>query len=107
VRADDAAGLPVPQQVGLYHVAAEAVLNARKHAGASRVTVDLAVDASGWRLDVADDGSGLGPDTRAGIGLNSMRERAEDLQATFEITESAEGGCRIVVAAMALAVEEA
>ena len=37
----------------------EAIQNAAKHSGASRVTVLLRQDGGRWRLDVTDDGSGF------------------------------------------------
>ena len=36
-------------------------------------------------LEIADDGNGLDPDRRAGVGLGSMRERAAELGGTCTI----------------------
>ena len=63
---------------------------------------------SGWRasagelrVEVADTGTGLAADRRPGVGLSSMRERAEELGGTFEVGSAARAaapssgrGCR-------------
>jgi signal transduction histidine kinase len=64
----------------LYRIAAEALSNVRKHARARHVSVDLAHEASGYLLRVADDGVGLssGRVTDPGdhFGVSMMTERA-------------------------------
>ncbi|WP_436697551.1 sensor histidine kinase [Nocardioides sp. BYT-33-1] len=77
---DPAAVLDTRHQIAVYHVATEALMNAYRHARAD--TVDLAVSApadGGVVLDVVDDGCGLGDAPRPGVGLSSMRERADEL----------------------------
>ncbi len=62
----------------LMAVLREALSNAARHAGASRVDVSVVV-ISGWlELTVVDDGAGLRSATRRG-GLDNMRQRAEAL----------------------------
>lgn len=65
----------------LYRVAQEALLNVTRHARALRVLVSLQDADGGVLLRVADDGTGFDPDligqTSGGLGLRSMRERAE------------------------------
>jgi two-component system, NarL family, sensor histidine kinase UhpB len=82
VRFEAACGGRLPPQVelALYRIAQEALTNAAKHAGASNVTVDLVREPSLVWLTVRDDGQGF--DSAAvspgrGLGLFSMRERAE------------------------------
>ena len=64
----------------LYRIAAEALANVRKHARARHVSVDLAHEASGYLLRVADDGVGLGGEREIGpnehFGVSMMTERA-------------------------------
>jgi signal transduction histidine kinase len=89
--------LDVAHQVGLYHVAAEALLNARKHTGAGQASVLLDVeDARRWTLSVADDGAGMVPGATRGIGLTSMRERAEELGATLQV-DTGDAGTTITI----------
>ncbi len=63
-----------------YRIAKEALINARKHAGAQHVTVRVAGYRAGLEVTVADDGVGLGPtavDPSPGHrGLFSMQDRA-------------------------------
>jgi signal transduction histidine kinase len=64
-----------------YRIAQEALANAVRHAGASRVTVVLEDRDRGVAIRVEDDGVGCAPDAlRArgrGLGLTAMRERAQ------------------------------
>ncbi|MBJ7356076.1 ATP-binding protein [Nocardioides sp.] len=77
--------LDIRHQIAIYHVAAEAVLNAYRHAGAARVELTVAAVDDGVSLDVVDDGLGVDPDARPGVGLQSMRERADELGGTLTI----------------------
>ncbi len=69
----------------IYHVAVEAVTNARRHARSNRIRVDLSRHASGdVRLKISDDGCGFDVTTvQGGVGLVSMRERAESIGAVL------------------------
>jgi len=66
----------------LYRIVQEAVVNARKHAQASSVEVEVASAAQGVTVRVRDDGIGFTPDPGATpepghLGLSTMDERAE------------------------------
>jgi signal transduction histidine kinase len=77
--------LDTRHQIAIYHVAAEAVLNAYRHAGAGRVEVSVAARDDGVSLDIVDDGVGVDPEARPGVGLQSMRERADELGGTLTV----------------------
>ena len=77
--------LDTRHQIAIYHVAAEAVLNAYRHAGATKVEMTVAAGEHGVALDVVDDGVGLDPAARPGVGLQSMRERADELGGTLTV----------------------
>lgn len=47
------------------------------------------------QLEIDDDGRGLAADTRHGVGLSSMRERAAELGGTFEIESSPGNGTHL------------
>ncbi len=103
--------LPAAVEVALYRIAQEAMTNVVRHAGARTCAVSLALDdeAAVLRLDVRDDGCGLpdartGAHLRAGVGLASMRERAEELGGSLNIEALPEGGT-VVRAELPLAVE--
>jgi signal transduction histidine kinase len=64
----------------------EALHNVVRHSRAKSVTIDLRVDGSRLELVVADDGVGFTPRRGAsGLGLRSLRERAERLGADLEL----------------------
>jgi two-component system sensor histidine kinase UhpB len=71
--------------LALYRIAQEALTNAIRHAGATRVRVTLRSDDDGVTLRVADDGRGVhGPVPGVG-GIAGMRERARLVHATLEL----------------------
>ena len=70
----------------LLRCAQEALTNARKHAGASRVGIELRSD----RIVIRDDGRGLGA-SPAGFGLQSMSARCAARGCRFRIDSSTRG----------------
>lgn len=93
--------LPAAVEVAAYRIAVEAVTNAVRHAQASRCDVRIRVDREGI-VEVADDGAGLAADPHEGVGLVSMRERAEELGGTLTV-EAASGRGTLVRAGLPLA----
>jgi signal transduction histidine kinase len=80
-------------EVTLLRAAQESLANARRHAGANRIDVNLTYFDDVVTLDVADNGCGFNPAEAAvsgGLGLRGMRERAEGLGGSLVI-ESAPG----------------
>jgi signal transduction histidine kinase len=85
--------LPAAVEVAAYRIGLEALTNVVRHANARACTVRLAANGTGaLDLEIADDGNGLDPDRRAGVGLGSMRERAAELGGTCTIEPRREGG---------------
>lgn len=78
----------------LYRIAREAITNIRKHSGARRVEVALEQKNDGFAVRITDDGKGFVPGAetspKGGIGIVSMRERAELAGGWFKL-ESAPG----------------
>ena len=72
----DTGQLPATTGLAVYRIVQEALTNAVKHAPGSPTTVRLAVDADAVRLAVD---SAAEPGTGTGLGVISMRERAESL----------------------------
>lgn len=75
-------------------VTTEAVSNALRHSGASRLTVSISV-ADMFILDVIDNGCGIPAGNARRSGLANMARRAEQLGGTCEITSPPEGGTRV------------
>jgi signal transduction histidine kinase len=88
-------------EVAAYRIATEAVTNVARHAGARTATVTLTAAEAVLHVEVTDDGRGISPTNRAGVGLTSMRERAEELGGTCTL-RSRPGGGSIVSAQLPL-----
>jgi signal transduction histidine kinase len=90
--------LPAAVEVALYRIAQEALTNVVRHAHARHCDLRLTLDeAASWLvLSIQDDGSGLPPSRRVGVGLVSMRERAEELGGTWTIEPVESGGTRVL-----------
>lgn len=86
--------LPAAVEVAVYRIAQEAVTNITRHAQASHSRVRL-YHNDGLHLEIRDDGVGLPDELQAGIGLNSMRERAAELGGAFSVVSDPEGGTRV------------
>jgi signal transduction histidine kinase len=95
-RPDHLPPLPAAVEVAAYRIAQEALTNVVRHADAKWCRLRLGLSSDGMLLEVTDDGAGLDDSRRPGIGLRSMRERAEELGGTFELGSPAGGGCRVM-----------
>jgi signal transduction histidine kinase len=100
--------LPAQIEVGLYRIAQEALNNVMKHAQASQVWVSLAAADGQLALEVRDDGlgyelgsslAGAGPRAGlgAGMGLQSMAERAEQIGAELTLKGAPGQGASVLV----------
>jgi signal transduction histidine kinase len=80
-------------------IASEALHNAARHANAHRVVLGIAQAGRAWRLWISDDGCGMGNNGHSsegsGLGLISMRRRAEQIGA--EISWSSNNGSGTIV----------
>jgi two-component system, NarL family, sensor kinase len=81
----DVEALPAAVEVACFRIVSEALTNVARHAGATRCTVRLRRTAGRLEVEVADDGAGIEERTRAGVGLLSLRERAEELGGRCEV----------------------
>jgi signal transduction histidine kinase len=91
--------LPAAIEVAAYRIALEGVTNVIRHAQARdcRIRFVVAEDEPPSRLvlTVSDDGLGVPAKFQSGVGLISMRERAEELGGTCEVSLNQRGGTRI------------
>ncbi len=83
----------------VFRIVQEAVNNALRHAQAKRIDVRLSVAAQSLQLEVVDDGVGRVAQFQGGghYGLSGMRERAQALGGSFELTQVEPSGVRIQV----------
>jgi signal transduction histidine kinase len=100
VAADPRLSAPEPRldpdvEVAAYRIALEAVTNARRHAGAAHCAVRLSADDDVLGIEVSDDGHGCASPPREGVGLMSMRQRAEALGGAFQL-RSGSGGTTVL-----------
>lgn len=89
--------LPAAVEAAAYFVVAEALTNAVKHSGATRITVRLGVDAGVLRVEVADDGRG-GADDALGTGLLGIRQRVAAFDGVTEVDSPVGGPTALRVA---------
>jgi PAS domain S-box-containing protein len=87
------AALPDETAAHLLAVLREALSNVARHAHATAAWVAVHTGDE-LRLDVTDNGRGLGRPTRSS-GLTNLRRRAEKLGGTFEVADRPEGGTRL------------
>jgi signal transduction histidine kinase len=89
--------LPKDVAVALYRIVQEALSNIVHHADASETVLVFSTRNGGAELLIRDDGAGLPPETELdpGLGLITMRERAEALGGSFKINGSAGRGCSV------------
>ncbi len=85
------------QQTVALRVTQEALQNVRKHAAASTVVVSTDVADDAWTLEIRDDGRGFDVGAvaargRRNFGLQFMRERAELIDARFDVRSRPDGG---------------
>jgi signal transduction histidine kinase len=96
VRADELPPLDGAGETALYRVAQEAISNALRHSGSPEVAVTLTARPRGVQLEVSDHGHGFDPDSpQAGLGLESMRERASSVAGTLAISSKPDRGTTV------------
>jgi signal transduction histidine kinase len=91
-------------EVALFRTLQEALTNVHQHSGGSAVDICLDFDKEQVRLEIKDNGRGIGEerlnrltdDGLAGVGIAGMRERARELGGRLEI-QSDETGTRVIV----------
>ena len=86
--------LPAGVPLVAYRTAQEALTNVSKHAGATRVEVDLSITGGVLSLEVSDNGRGLRPDDLAkaqSFGLRGLHERASTVGGWVDLSSGAAG----------------
>jgi signal transduction histidine kinase len=88
-------GLSPAVEVNAYRIVLEALQNTRRHAQAQHCLVKFEIDQDNLVIQISDDGAGLPREYRAGVGLRSMRERAEEIGGQLTIEPAQPGGTQI------------
>jgi two-component system nitrate/nitrite sensor histidine kinase NarX len=96
----DGAPLDPEAETQVLYIVQEALSNVRKHAGASKVSVNMRRGRDGLAVTVRDDGVGFvegreAADNEAHIGLHIMRERAMRIGGQFAVRSSPGRGTEI------------
>ncbi|MBI5669294.1 MAG: PAS domain S-box protein [Chloroflexi bacterium] len=88
--------LPPEVHIAFYRIAQESLTNIIKHSGATEATIEFTETRQQAKLLISDNGKGFNPRTASnGIGLTSMRERADDIQARLRIVSQKGKGTRV------------
>jgi two-component system, NarL family, sensor kinase len=89
--------LPAAVEVAAYRIITEALTNAARHSGASRIQVRLECVGDGRLcLEVKDNGGASGSPWKPGVGLISIRERAAELGGACQAGPDPAGGGSVV-----------
>jgi len=88
--------------IHLYRIAQEAINNAIRHGRASNIRIQLATNETMIVLSIEDDGVGIDPHTPSeGVGLRTMRHRAQMIGAVLTVDRAGERGtivsCRLPI----------
>ena len=93
--------IAAPLKTAIYRIVQEAFNNVVAHSGARRVSLVLRRRERKLELQVQDDGAGFDPGARrkprGGLGLATMRERAEVTGGRFSLRSEACGGTTVAV----------
>jgi signal transduction histidine kinase len=87
--------LPIEVESAGYYTVAEALANSLKHAGASRLTIELAYADHAVRICVGDDGSGFDPEQVVRNGLTNLAERIDAVEGRFAVDTQTGRGTRV------------
>jgi signal transduction histidine kinase len=87
--------LPQSVEVAAYFLAAEALTNVAKYAGADAVMLSAVTGAGLLRMEIVDNGVG-GADPEAGSGLRGLADRLASVGGALEIHSPLGGGTRLV-----------
>lgn len=93
---DQLPSLPAAVEVAAYRIVQEGITNVVRHARAHSCVVRLHIDDRLW-VEIEDDGCGLPPDRRSGVGLTSIRERTSELGGILSIDSVPDRGTHIRV----------
>jgi signal transduction histidine kinase len=87
------------QNLTLFRIVQEALLNVRKHAGAQNIRLTVTTDDSNIQITITDDGHGFDmsklakkPGDKGGAGLANLQARAQFLGGSLTVSSKVNGG---------------
>lgn len=82
----------------LYRIAQEAITNAVKHGKSSQVEIRVSQTDSQLQLRISDNGTGIADfgAVKTGVGMRSMRYRADIIGGTLRIEPGSDGGTVVI-----------
>lgn len=85
--------LPAEKELMVIRIAQEAIQNTIKHAEASHLSIHINCDERVFTMTITDDGRGFNnaASLSDGLGMQSMRQRAQLIKAAFDIQSSSDG----------------
>ena len=90
--------LPLETKQAIYRIMQEGLANVARHSAAAVVEVLMEFGENSVNFCISDDGAGFDPhQSYEGMGLDSMRERAESLQGVFRIESEPGRGTKICI----------
>jgi signal transduction histidine kinase len=94
------ARLPEIVEISAYRIVTEALTNASRHAQADNCTVMLCLEETKGgdrlRLEIFDDGIGISDHVANGVGVSSMKQRAEEIGGVFRLQSSPNDGTNVI-----------
>ena len=94
------ASIPIRLQLDLQQLLREAVANAVRHGGASRIEVDVGVDDDLLKLQVRDNGTGFGPANGSPVEPWSLKERVDRARGSLSL--QSQPGCTDILITLPL-----
>lgn len=90
-------GVAAPVATACYRILQEALVNAARHAGTDRVSVEVGLDreARTLVLEVRDQGKGFDPRKVHGLGLDGMQARAMAIGGRVDVDSAPGRGCTV------------
>ncbi len=81
-----------------FRIAQEALANVARHSGAQHVALTVQETPKQWIMSIGDDGRGFNVTTaQRGVGLDSMGERSQAINADLQVTSQPGAGTTVTV----------
>jgi len=93
---DTMPSLPAAVEVACYLIIQEALTNVIRHSNAKYCEIILSTNGS-LHIEIRDQGRGIPAQPNRGVGLDSMRQRAEELDGSFQIISTPTSGTKLII----------